>query len=111
MATYEALVAAEVESAGIDPARAVAGGGRSALVIATGDHYASITAWEHLRRVFPAGCARSFSVLAPLAELVRELNEFQPAHLASYPSVLSLLAAEQRAGRLRIAPALAWCGG
>ncbi len=111
MATYEALVAAEVESANIDPARAVAGGGRSALVIATGDHYASITAWEHLRRAFPAADARSFSVLAPLAELVRELNEFQPAHLASYPSVLSLLAAEQRAGRLAIAPALAWSGG
>lgn len=111
MAAYEALVAAQVESAGMDPARLVAGGGRSALVIATGDHYASITAWERVRRVFPAATARSFSVLAPLPELVAELDRFRPAYLASYPSVLALLAAEQRAGRLSIAPALAWSGG
>ena len=111
MAVYEALVAAALESASVDPARLLAGGGRSALVIATGDHYASITAWQHLRRVFPAVSARSFSVLAPLARLVRELDDFQPAYLASYPSVLSLLACEQRAGRLRIAPALVWSGG
>ncbi|HUI98985.1 MAG TPA: AMP-binding protein [Usitatibacter sp.] len=111
MAAYEALVAAQLEWAPVDPARFVAGGGRSALVIATGDHYASITAWERVRRAFPAATARSFPVLAPLAELVGELNRFQPAHLASYPSVLALLAAEQRAGRLAIAPALAWSGG
>ncbi len=111
MAIYDALVAAQLEWAATDSARIVAGGGRSALVIATGDHYASITTWEHLRRVFPAATARSFSVLAPLPRLVAELNAFQPAYLASYPSVLALLAAEQRAGRLRIAPALAWSGG
>ena len=111
MTTYEALVAAQLESAAVDPARLLAAGGRSALVIATGDHYASITAWERLRRVFPAAGARSFPVLAPLDELVAELNGFQPAYLASYPSVLSLLASEQRARRLRIAPALAWSGG
>ncbi len=111
MAAYEALAAAQLESARIDPARVAAGGGRSALVIATGDHYASITAWEHLRRVFPTDTARSFSVLTPLSRLVAELNRFQPAYVASYPSVLALLAAEQRAGRLSIAPALAWSGG
>jgi phenylacetate-coenzyme A ligase PaaK-like adenylate-forming protein len=111
MAAYEALVAAQFEAAQLDPARLVAGRGRSALVVATGDHFASITTWEHLRRTFPAAEARSFPVVAPVAELVRRLNEFRPAFLASYPSVLALLAAEQRAGRLAIAPALAWSGG
>ncbi|HEX6634668.1 MAG TPA: hypothetical protein VF038_11915 [Usitatibacter sp.] len=111
IAAYEALVAAQLESAPVDPARLLAGQGRAALVIATGDHYASITAWEHLRRVFPGSEARSFPVLAPLAELVAALNAFAPAFLASYPSVLALLAAERRAGRLAIAPAIAWSGG
>ena len=111
MAAYDALVAMQLATAPLDPARVVAGGGRPALVVATGDHYASITAWEHLRRVFPAAEARSFPVLAPVGELVAGLNAFAPAYLAGYPSILSLLAAEQRAGRLRIAPALAWSGG
>ena len=111
VAVYEALVAMQLAAASLDPARLVAGGGRAALVVATGDHYASITSWEHLRRIFPGMAARSYSVLEPLDRLVAELNEFQPAFLASYPSVLALLAAERRAGRLRIAPALAWSGG
>jgi phenylacetate-coenzyme A ligase PaaK-like adenylate-forming protein len=111
IAAYEALVAAQLESAPLDPARLLAGHGRAALVIATGDHYASITAWEHLRRVFPGSESRSFPVLAPLPELVAALNAFAPAFLAAYPSVLALLAAERRAGRLAIAPALVWSGG
>lgn len=111
MAVYEALVAAQLEAAPLDAARIAAGGARSALVIATGDHFASVTLWEHLRRMFPAAQAASFPVIAPIALLVRRLNEFRPAFLASYPSVLALLAAEQRAGRLAIAPALAWSGG
>lgn len=40
----------------------------------------------------------------PLAELVTALQEFQPDALAGYPSMLALLAEEQRRGRLRIAP-------
>jgi phenylacetate-CoA ligase len=59
MAVYEALVAAQVERAPVDSLRLAAGGGRAALVVATGDHYASITAWEHLRRVFPSAGART----------------------------------------------------
>lgn len=41
----------------------------------------------------------------PVAEIVRRLNELQPPALAGYPTMLAVLAAEQRAGRLRIAPA------
>jgi len=40
----------------------------------------------------------------PLSETVAALNGFQPRLLVGYPSVLRPLAAEQRAGRLRITP-------
>ena len=111
MAVYEALVAAQLERVPVDPLRVAASGARAAIVVATGDRYASITAWDYLHRIVPSSRARSFSVLAPIAELVAGLNAYRPSFLASYPSTLALLAAEQRAGRLAIAPALAWSGG
>ena len=111
MAVYDALVAMQLDAARLDFARVAAAAGRAALIVATGDHFASITSWEHVRRVFPGAEALSFSVLEPIAQLTAQLNAWRPAFVASYPSVLSLLAAEQRAGRLRIAPALAWSGG
>jgi len=114
MGVYDALVAAQIDAAAFDPAgvaRLAACAGRAALVVATGDHYASITSWEHVRRAFPGVETRSFSVLDPLPKLVRELNAFKPAILAGYPSILALLAAERAAGRLRITPALLWSGG
>jgi phenylacetate-coenzyme A ligase PaaK-like adenylate-forming protein len=114
MAVYDALVACQFDGGALGAAgiaRLVAAGGRAALVVATGDHFASITSWEHLHRAVPADATRSFSVLDPIDKLVGELNEFMPAFLASYPSVLALLAAERTAGRLRIEPALLWSGG
>ena len=114
MAVYDALVASHFDAGVLDASgasRIAAGAGRAALVIATGDHYAGIASWEHLRRAFPALARRSFSVLDPLPKLVAELNHFKPAFLSGYPSVLALLAAERVAGRLRIAPALLWAGG
>jgi phenylacetate-coenzyme A ligase PaaK-like adenylate-forming protein len=50
--------------------------------------------------------ARMFSALAPLPEIVKGLNEYQPAMLAAYPSSLALLAEEQGEGRLHINPVL-----
>jgi phenylacetate-coenzyme A ligase PaaK-like adenylate-forming protein len=44
------------------------------------------------------------SVLTPLDELVRALDAYQPEALAGYPTVAALLADEQLAGRLHIAP-------
>ncbi|MFJ5861296.1 hypothetical protein ACIQCM_07725 [Pseudarthrobacter sp. NPDC092439] len=41
---------------------------------------------------------------APMAESVAALNRFQPRVLVGYASALQPLAAEQRSGRLRIAP-------
>ena len=40
----------------------------------------------------------------PIPRMVRELNAFGPAWLSAYPSIAALLADEQQAGRLRIAP-------
>ena len=114
MATYEALVLAQLEGAALDArgtARLLAAAGRAALVAATGDHFASVTYWNHVTQSNPRASHRIFSVLEPTPRLVAQLNEFQPSILASYPSVLHLLAAEQAAGRLAIAPGLAWSGG
>ena len=114
MAIYDALIAAQIDELALDArmaSRLWAGSGRAALVVATGDHFASVTSWERLTRAHPSLARRSFSVLEPTARLVAELNGYQPAFLASYPSVLALLAAERDAGRLDIEPALVWSGG
>jgi len=54
---------------------------------------------------------KSFAVTQPLPDLVRDLNAYQPAFVSSYPTVLSLLAEEQAAGRLRVRPTALWSGG
>jgi phenylacetate-CoA ligase len=43
-------------------------------------------------------------VTLPLPRLVEALNQFQPTYLNVYPSAAMWLAAEQQAGRLRLAP-------
>ncbi len=114
IATYDALMSVQLEASGVASRVSfgfAAQGGRAALVIATGDHFASIASWRRVTGACPWLAARSFSVLDPLPALVRALNAWQPAFLASYPTALSLLADEQSAGRLRIAPACLWSGG
>jgi phenylacetate-coenzyme A ligase PaaK-like adenylate-forming protein len=114
MSTYDALLAVQFQSptlAGRYALGFLTKGGRAALVAATGDHFASIASWQRVCRGSPWPNARAFSVMDPLPELVAALNRYQPAFLASYPTTLALLAAEQRAGRLRIAPACIWSGG
>ena len=46
----------------------------------------------------------SVPVTLPLPRIVERLNQLRPVLLTGYPSVLSLLAGERAAGRLRIAP-------
>jgi phenylacetate-coenzyme A ligase PaaK-like adenylate-forming protein len=89
------------------------GGGRYAMVAATGGHFAGVASVERMRLAAPALAdrLRVFSILEPLARLLEALNEFQPSFMATYPSAASLLVAEQHAGRLRIAPASIWLGG
>ena len=85
---------------------------RTATIITTGGHFASSVVEALVRARHPglAGRNRTFSLMAPLSELVRALNEFRPAIVGSYPTVLAVLAGEQAAGRLRIAPALLLSG-
>ena len=110
LATFDALMAAH-----FDPTRMamplLARGGRAALVAATGDHFASVASWQRLCRMSPWIGARVFSILDPLPAIVAGLNAYRPSFVASYPTMLAELASEQRAGRLRIAPAQLWSGG
>lgn len=51
------------------------------------------------------------SALYPMAEIVEQLNRFQPAMLGGYPSHLELLIDEAKAGRLNIRPVIIMTGG
>ncbi|OLT09551.1 CoF synthetase [Kocuria sp. CNJ-770] len=86
---------------------------RVAALLATGGHFAAVTAAEDLRRRGPRRSERLrvLSVLRPLPELAAELDAFRPTVLVGYPSAVGLLAEEQAGGRLRIAPALVAVGG
>jgi phenylacetate-CoA ligase len=57
------------------------GGGRYALVAATGEHFTLTDYMERVRRSTPllGSRIRPFSVLTPLTELAQALNRFQPA--------------------------------
>src|SRR4051812_10470473 len=48
-------------------------------------------------------------VTLPVTEIVRRLDQLQPHALYGYPSMLALLAGEQAAGRLHIAPRTVTC--
>ena len=114
LSTYDALLAVQLQSAQLAGSYTwglVAQGGRAALIAATGDHFASIASWQRVCRGGPWPNARVFSVMEPLPTLVGALNDYQPAFLASYPTTLALLAAEQEQGRLSISPSCVWSGG
>jgi phenylacetate-CoA ligase len=57
-----------------------------------------------------AGDAPRLSALTPLDEMVAALDAYRPEILVGYPSVAMLLAAEQLAGRLAIAPRIVALG-
>jgi len=115
LAVYDALLAARFPRAmhAGSPFQTLAAGGRFAMVAATGGHFAGVVSWERLRREFPwmASAMRTFPVLAPLRELVAQLDAWPPTILASYPTTLLLLARERAAGRLGIRPRVLWSGG
>jgi putative adenylate-forming enzyme len=114
LGVYDALMTSQLASPALADSWAQAlclGGARAVVIAAIGEHFASTVAWEHTRRCAPAFDLRALSIMEPLEHLVRELNAFAPAFLASYPTMLSLLADERNAGRLRIDPALVWSAG
>ncbi len=89
------------------------GRGRLAAVFVTGGHFLGNTMSARRSRKMPwrAKTQRLFSALTPLAELVRELNAFQPVIVGGYPSALEVLAREQEAGRLQIHPVMVNAAG
>lgn len=107
---YDALVTVQLTGA---PARWSAAwrSGRAALVTADSDHFAAITAWRRQARTHPWLDMTSFPVTLPLPKLVAALANYDPAFVASYPTVLALLAGEQKAGRLHLTLAGLWSGG
>ena len=114
LATFDALMAVHLEPLRFATQYSwelLAGGGRAALVAATGDHFASIASWRRVCQSSPWIAARGFSIMDPLRQVVADLNEYQPVVLASYPTMLVLLAEEQKAARLKIRPLKLWSGG
>jgi len=84
-------------------------GSRNALLAVTGGHFVGASETARLRRHAPrwiANSGRIFSVLQPLPDLVRALNEFQPNRMGGYPTAMAVLAQEQLAGRLHIHPSM-----
>ena len=86
----------------------VRGRARLAAVFVTDGHFLGNTMMVRRIRKLPwrARTQRIFSALAPLDELIADLNDFQPVVLGGYPSALEELAREQQAGRLHIHPVL-----
>jgi phenylacetate-coenzyme A ligase PaaK-like adenylate-forming protein len=102
---FELWVAATLRSLarlGIGPTTRLAG------VAAPGPSHWS----KQLLAVIVAGSAAPrVSVLTPLPELVAALNEYRPEAIVGYSSAIALLASEQLAGRLRIAPRVTGVSG
>lgn len=82
-----------------DTIRILANRGRLTMINAMGGHFASAIAAARLKKKL----GKRYQVLPvnmPMPEMVEKLNQFQPAVLAPYASMGSLLASEQEAGRL-----------
>lgn len=83
-------------------------GFRWAAVVGTGGHFGG-EAWieyERRRSWWRRRTYRIFSVQQPLDALTKQLEEFDPAIVTSYPSAAALLAEQQSAGRLHVRPAV-----
>jgi len=123
LAAYDALDMLRLR--GVDPRQlplaAWSAGQRFAFVAATGGHFAGVASIERLRRIatsmfaapwqWLAPLARVFSVLDPLDDLARGLQDFAPTVLITYPSCAAALARRQLDGALRLNLAEAWLGG
>lgn len=118
LSIYQSLLAVRYRQEGpttanMDPWHLAFDAKRMAMIAALEGHFAGIVFWKWASRLNPwlGSRTRTFSILQPVATLVEQLNEWQPEFLSSYPSMLSVLAGEQEAGRLRLSPTSLWCGG
>lgn len=90
-------------------------GGRWVMIAATTqEHLGSTSAFKLLERIPVLKLlfkqVRILSMTTPKAELINELNAYQPHALIGYSALVSTLAAEQLAGRLKIKPLLIGTG-
>jgi phenylacetate-coenzyme A ligase PaaK-like adenylate-forming protein len=111
LAVYDALVSVQMVGPEFGSVHVAKRNGRAALVTADSDHFAGITSWRRQAQRKPWLDMATFAVTAPLRSIVGSLNQYDPAFLASYPTVLGLLAEEQNAGRLHLELAGLWSGG
>jgi phenylacetate-CoA ligase len=83
-------------------------GGNSASVFAGNGHFLGVTMLERQRSSNRSRGKRIrlVPVTLPIHEIVKQLNELQPAMFSGYASALGLLAQEQLEGRLNIHPAI-----
>jgi phenylacetate-CoA ligase len=92
---------------------------RFAFVAATGGHFAGAASIERLQRAAAAAplmpwlkpTMQTFSVLQPLDTLARQLQDFAPTVLITYPSCADALAQTQADGALQLALQEVWVGG
>jgi phenylacetate-CoA ligase len=123
LAAYEALDAWRLRGAPTQGMALTAWsvGQRFAFVGATGGHFAGAVSVERLRRLstapslMPFGwlepTLQTFSVQAPLDELARQLQAFEPTVLITYPSCAAALAQLQCERRMTLRLKEVWCGG
>jgi phenylacetate-coenzyme A ligase PaaK-like adenylate-forming protein len=83
-------------------------GGNSASIFAGNGHFLGVTMLERQRNSNRSRRKhiRLIPVTLPIAEIVKQLNEFRPAMFSGYASALGILAQEQLEGRLNIHPAI-----
>ena len=110
------LAVADAIAALRGPAAGTAGigiGCRIALVGAIDGPFASILSLQRLRALNPwvAVSTKAFSLLQPLEALLRQLQDWRPRVLASYPSMAWVLAQQQRRGALDLRLDAVWTGG
>jgi len=86
---------------------------RMAWYAATGGHFAGVTMMsamvQGIRRLFVK--LKLLEINSPLPQVIEQLNEFQPEVVAGYTTGLKILAEQQNAGVLRIAPVAVTTGG
>ena len=112
LAIYDALVSVQVDRRASALERRAARHGRAALITADSDHFAAITAWRRqAQRTALARHEDDRRDAAAARDRRRDLERHDPAFVSSYPTVLTLLAEEQNAGRLQLQLAGVWSGG
>ncbi len=82
---------------------------RIAFIGATDGHFATVTAFQDLPRLIFN--LLPLSISDPLERICGQIDQFQPDALTGYASGVNLLAQEQIAGRINIAPKELWCTG